>query len=213
MATTRLSKKDLSRELGEFRDRFPKLGDDELFVLWFLRAFVTESEADATAALCGGPRDKNVDAVFIDELARMVFIVQGKYRKEVAVKSEHRGDITGFAQLAVDLCGDGKAFASLTKDMSPEVLHHLQEARSRITKRGYALNMFYVTMGKCSRALDEEANRIVRSADAIVSFQLFDGNRILLLLSDYFDGVAPPVPSLDLEIESGGGVSTTGMFN
>ena len=210
---TRLSEKDLSRELGEFRDRYPKLGDDELFVLWFLRAFVTENDADATAALCGGPRDKNVDAVFIDEPARMVFVVQGKYRKEVAARSEHRGDITGFAQLAVDLCGDGKAFTSLTKDMSPEVLHHLQEARSRITKRGYALNMFYVTMGKCSRALDEEASRIVRSADATVSFQLFDGNRILLLLSDYFDGVAPPVPSLDLEIESGGGVSTTGMFN
>ncbi len=213
MATTRLTEKDLARELNEFSERYPKLGADELFVLWFVRAFVTENEAAAAAALCGGPRDKGVDAVFIDEPGRIVFVVQGKYREKAGAKSEHRGDVTGFAQLAVDICGDSKAFASLTKDMSAEVSHKLAEARNRITKRGYSLQMFYVTLGKCSQALHDEANRTVRPANASASFQLFDGKRILLLLSDYFDGVAPPVPSLDLEIESGGGIRTGGVFN
>lgn len=69
MAIARLTENDLRRELSEFGDRYPKLGDDELFVLWFLRAFVTDSEPAATAALCGGPRGKGVDAVFIDEPA------------------------------------------------------------------------------------------------------------------------------------------------
>lgn len=32
-----------------------------------LRAFVTDSEPAATAALCGGTRGKGVDAVFIDK--------------------------------------------------------------------------------------------------------------------------------------------------
>ncbi len=50
----RLSEHDLRRELHEFHERYQKLGDDELFVLWFLRAFVTENEADAASALCGG---------------------------------------------------------------------------------------------------------------------------------------------------------------
>ena len=97
MRHARLTEHDLRRELHEYRERYPKLGDDELFVLWFLRAFVTESEADAASALCGGPRDKSVDAVLIDEPARIVFVVQGKYRKTLAKKSEHRGDVTGFA--------------------------------------------------------------------------------------------------------------------
>ena len=35
----------------------------------------------------------------------------------------------------------------------------------------------------------------------------------MLLLADYLDGVAPPVPSLDLDIESGSGVSSAGVFN
>src|SRR5262249_9256626 len=64
-----------------------------------------------------------------------------------------------------------------------------------------------------SPALRDEADRIVRGAAAPTTFELFDGKRVLLLLSDYLDGVAPPVPSLDLEIESGGGVRTTGVFN
>ena len=46
------SHKDLQRELADFGDRFPKLQDDELFLLWFLRAFVTEDEQQATAELC-----------------------------------------------------------------------------------------------------------------------------------------------------------------
>ena len=208
-----LTDRDLRRELLEYRDRYPKLGEDELFVLWFLRAFVTENDADAAAALCGGPRDKNVDAVLIDEPARMVFVVQGKYRKHLGAKAEHRGDVVGFAQLAVDLCGDQATFASLVKDLSPEVQRKLADARNRILKRGYAVHMFYVTLGRCSKALQDEANRVVRNAEASVAFQLFDGKRIVLLLADYFDGVAPPVPSLDLEIESGAGVRTNGIFN
>jgi len=204
---------DLRRELAEFKDRYPRLGDDELFVLWFLRAFVAEDERVAVSALCGGPRDKGVDAVLIDDPARIVSIVQGKYRQKIAAKREHRGDVVGFAQLAVNLCGDSPAFASLAKDLSPDVLRKLEESRTRIRKRGYALNMFYVTLGKCSGSLHDEASRIARAADGGVNFQLIDGKRIVLLLSDYLDGVAPPVPSLDLEIESGGGVRTTGVFS
>lgn len=213
MAATTLTEADLRRELDEFGDRYPKLADDELFVLWFLRAFVADDEGSAVSALCGGPRDKGVDAVLIDDPARLVFVIQGKYRQKIAAKSEHRGDVTGFAQLAVDLCGEGPAFASLSKDLSPEVSRRLEEARARIKKRGYALHHYYVTLGTCSAALRDEAARIFRAADGTTVFEIFDGRRILLLLADYLDGVAPPVPSLDLEIESGGGVRTAGVFN
>jgi hypothetical protein len=213
MAATTLTEDNLRRELHEFKDRYPKLADDELFVLWFLRAFVAEDEGSAASALCGGPRDKGVDAVLIDDPARIVVIIQGKYRQKVAANAEHRGDVTGFAQLAADICGDEPAFASLSKDLSPEVSHRLDEARARIKKRGYALHHYYVTLGKCSAALRDEATRIVRAAAGATTFEIFDGKRILLLLADYLDGVAPPVPFLDLEIESGGGVRTGGVFN
>src|SRR5881409_2909697 len=76
-----------------------------------LRAFVTDGESSATSALCGRSRDKGVDAVLIDAAARIVLVVQGKYREKLAGKTEHRGDVAGFAQLSVSLCGDGPSFA------------------------------------------------------------------------------------------------------
>jgi len=38
------------------------------------------------------------------------------------------------------------------------------------------------------------------------------GRQILRLLSDFLNGVAPPVPSLDLEMESGNGVEVKGIL-
>lgn len=135
-----------------------------MFVLCFLRAFVTESEPDAITALCGGPRDKDVDAAFIDEPARIVFVIQGKYRKEVGATTEHRGDVAGFAQLAVDLSGDSKVFSSLAKDMSPEVLHKLteklerqREARILEGKRDEAWRAF----DQASREIDQQKDTLL----------------------------------------------------
>ena len=53
----------------------------------------------------------------------------------------------------------------------------------------------------------------VRCKDPAASFDAFDGKRLIFLLRDYLDGVAPPVPSLDLEIETGQGVRVTGILN
>src|SRR5205807_10342707 len=55
-----------------------------------------------------------------------------------------------------------------------------------------------------------EAGRIARQADA--SIQVFDGKRVLRLLSDYLDGVAPPIPQLELEMESGHSVKLGGVL-
>jgi hypothetical protein len=47
MTKTHCTAVDLKRQLSEFRDRFPKLADDQLFVLWFLRAFRGAEHATA----------------------------------------------------------------------------------------------------------------------------------------------------------------------
>src|SRR5438445_857711 len=79
-----LTLKHLEQEVKDFRERFRHLADDQLFVVWFLRAFVTESETDAADALCGASKDKNIDAILFDDAAKVVFVVQGKYRKALA---------------------------------------------------------------------------------------------------------------------------------
>ena len=67
---------------------------------------------DLTASEAEGRYLEGTGSLVIDERARIVFVVQGKYREKVAAKNESPGDIKGFAQMAVDLSGDGKAYAS-----------------------------------------------------------------------------------------------------
>lgn len=197
---------DLQREMAELGDRYPRLADDELFVLWFLRAFVTADEKAAASALCGGAGDKSVDGVVLDEAAKTAFIVQGKYRKDVNAKQESRPDVLAFAQLAADIASaDEGRLQALGKDMAPDVLDRIKSVRERVRERGYYLQLYYVTLGRIGEALAREAKAIVRGADASASLDAIDGSRVLRLLTDYLDGVAPPVPSLELPIDGPSG--------
>lgn len=202
---------DLKTEIAEMRERFPRLQDSDLFVAWFLKCFVTEKEEEAISALVGGPRDKSLDAIFVDEPAKKVFIVQGKYRQRTGGALEHRSDVTAFAELAHTF-SDNEAFASFNEGLETAAAGKSEEARKRLRSRGYRLQLYYVTTGRCSSSLIEEAQRIVRHAESSAGIDVIDGKRILRLLSDYLDGVAPPVPLLELEIENGQGINLGGVL-
>src|SRR3990172_7669203 len=101
---------DLTREIHDWQERYPRLKDDELFLAWFLRAYVIDDEGQSVAALSGGSGDKDADAVHFDEQAKIVFIVQSKYRKELWGKAESRTEVKSFSELAQDLCGDESLF-------------------------------------------------------------------------------------------------------
>jgi len=197
---SRVSDSDLRRELNDLQDRYPKLKPDELFVFWFLLAFVTDDEKRAVESLCGGAGDKSVDAVLIDDDARMVFVLQGKYRKQLNAAGEARNDVLQFATLGPLLAAPQSEFAAHVKKLAPSVHQRLTTARNRV-RRGYGVQLCYVTGGRCSSWIIDDAKRAARTDNANVALIVIDGTRVLRLLADYLDGVAPPVPSLDLEID------------
>jgi len=106
----KVSETDLKNEIADMRERFPRLQDSDLFVAWFLKAYVTgEKEDVAISALVGGARDKSLDAVHVDDATKTVVLVQGKYRQRFNGALEHRSDVTAFAQLGETL-SDRDAF-------------------------------------------------------------------------------------------------------
>lgn len=146
---TQVTEKDLKAEVDDMRERYRNLKDDELFVAWFMKCFVTDTEREGVASLVGGSKDKNLDAVHIDESARKVFIVQGKYRQKANGVTEKRSDILAFADLARNFTED-EAFRTYRKNLASAALGKADEARKRIKARGYRLQLYFVTMGKCS---------------------------------------------------------------
>ncbi len=206
-----VTERDLRTEIEDMRQRFRAVKDDELFVAWFLKCFVTDTEKEAVAALVGGAKDKSIDAVHIDERARRVFIVQGKYRQKMGHAGEKRSDVLAFGDLARSLADD-ETYRAYRKGLGAATVGKADEARKRIRLHGYRLQLYFVTTGKCSSQLAKEVESSVRRASATADIDVIDGRRVLRLLSDYLDGVAPPVPLLEIEIESGQGVSLSGVL-
>lgn len=199
---------ELRSEVAELQRRFPRLADDDSFVAWFLRAYLVDEDEQAVSALTGGAKDKGIDAVWIDENAHRVFVLQAKYRQKLLGKQEVRGDVLGFADLPWELLGSDDEFAAFLRTVDPLVGEKAKTARERCTKRNYQLELYYVTTGSCSSALVQDARARVRQAShGRASLWVFDGRRVMGVLDDYLDGVAPPVPSIDLPIEVGVGES------
>jgi hypothetical protein len=191
MRTQKVTFIDLRMVLKELKYKFTKLVDEDLFVLWFILASIKDDDQQAADAITNGPNDIGLDAIFIDDPARIVCLVQGKYRREIGKKNEVRGDILDFAHKAHVIGNPRKEnFRDSTQGANPLVITKLKQAQERVQKHGYRVGLYYATLGKCSPSLRREAEK----------------------LRDYLDGAAPPIPNIDLEMEKGSGVAVNGIY-
>jgi hypothetical protein len=71
----------LRTELSAFAEQCPTVSEDNLFVTWFLRAYLTESDEEAIRAVSGASRDKGIDGILTHAAARVVYVIQAKYRR------------------------------------------------------------------------------------------------------------------------------------
>lgn len=203
---------DLRAAIDDIGTRFARLSDDDRFVLWFFRAYVTESEERAAEAVAGGARDKNIDGLLIDDAARAVFVVQAKYRKTPGQKAEKRDDVLSFAGVAAHLCdADTGDFAQYTATMEQYSAERFKEARKRVLNHGYQVMLYFVTLGKISASTRRDAEAALRHAGHGARIAFIDWNRVVVLFRDYIDGVAPPIPTLDLEMEKCANVTVNGV--
>ena len=69
----------------------------------------------------------------------------------------------------------------------------------------------FVTLGKVSPTIRKHAVQKVKQSELDARIELIDWKRAVLLFRDYLDGVAPPIPTLDLELEQGAGVTINGV--
>ncbi|MCX7424557.1 MAG: AIPR family protein [Planctomycetia bacterium] len=180
-------------------------------MLWFLWASVAENEEQAAKAVTGGARDKGIDGMLIDDAARAVFVVQGKYHKELLKKNETRADIVSFAEVSQRLCEpDSHAFAEYLRNTDALVAERLQEARKKVLKQNYRVWLYFVTLGKVSHSHRKDAEQLARKADRNTRIEILDGKDVIRVVRDWLVE-AQPIPRLDLEMESGHNVTVNGV--
>lgn len=191
---------ELHREIAQLRRRHALPSHDQAFVFWYCSVALTGSDEQARLSLFGGKADVNVDALYIDEPARRVFVVQGKYRSNEKA-GESRNDLIALRSLGENLTSKDKAhkeaFERLLSNADPLLGRRLTEARERIRRRGYYLCLRFVSTGRVAPGLFEEFQETSDSTE----FMLFDGLRVRRVFRDYLDGAAPPVPFVDMALD------------
>lgn len=194
---------DLRNSVDELRESYPQYRDDDLFVLWFLRAYVTDRD-EAAQAITGGARDKGIDALLIDDVSKSISIVQGKYRHKLDGKVETRNDVLALAHLASVLHStDDEAFQKFIEDTDDAVAERLRTARKKVQTGSYRTSLYFVTTARVSPTAVRDVEQQVRHGSPQARVEVIDGRQTMHILSDYLDGVAPPIPSLELEMEAG----------
>jgi len=209
---SKLTFSDFGDVVEDLRSRFPALSADDRFTLWFLRAYITESETDAADAVVGGTNDKGIDAILIDDAMRCVVVVQAKYRQSLGEVSEKRNDVINLAEIACQLGDRNEAkFAQYVQSSHGLIAEKLRKARDRVLSSDYKVWLYFVTLGNVSTSIREDSQSHIQKAACNVSVSIIDSTRVVTLLQDYLDGVAPPIPTLDLEMESSSTVKVNGV--
>ena len=191
------------RELGDLVreiERREALRPDQAFVLWFVRSHLLEDEEDSRQCLTGRTNEKGLDAIYLDHPARQVNLIQGKFRITGAGKPESRGEVLQLAQFGRILADRDSALDQVASTANPTVRDRLLEARNLVRRKGYSINLYFVTTGTISKRLIDDAEEIAKG-DATTFFPIH-GKNVERIIADYIFDAAPAVPSLELDISS-----------
>jgi hypothetical protein len=208
----KVSLHDLKEEVSLIRKAHPKLKNDDAFVLWFLRAFLADSEEQALKALTGATGDKSIDAILIDERSRQAHLLQGKFRQS-GDSTEKRSDVLALADLSNYPWEQKGVLEAFYSKLDPLVREKFEELVKRVRSGAYQFRLYYVTTGKCSKTISNEAKERASSAEGPVELFVFDSRDILTIFKDYLEGVAPAVPILMLPLASEGPIQNEGAVH
>jgi len=195
---------DFRDTIKDIRSRFPHLKPDDVFVLWFLVAYLIEDEDQGARALVGGAGDKGIDAIWIDESAKAVFVVQAKFRESLGQRSENRNDVLGLLEVARYLSEkDNHKFESYLDKMEPLAAARLRDARQRFLADSFRVLLYFVTLGKVSSTIRNDAELRIGEFSKLVTMGIIDSTSAADVMRNYLDGVAPSIPACRLETERG----------
>jgi hypothetical protein len=186
----------LKREVAEIRGRNPQLKPDEAFIVWFMRGFLTDDEQSSIASLVGGTGDKSVDAVYIDDATKVICLIQGKYQAGAKPKAVPRSEVIALANTGRCLLEDSATpLRSLLEKCAPNAADALSRSREAIHRKGYRLNLYFVTSGSVTPTAKEDAASLIEDW-VHSSLDVHTRRSLLDLMQDYIEGAAPPIPTV-----------------
>jgi len=191
-------RKGLHEEVDRIKRDYSPLKIDNAFVLWFADAYILGDRDRAKDGVIGGPGDKTVDAVYVDERNRIIHLVQGKYHQ---ANASDDADVYKFARRARDFWNAD--FDEELKHAGPGARKKLHEAYKILhgsANDPFQIKMYFATTGRVSANCKTKAKQIAAGSGR-TGLEVLDQQAILAQFSDWLEGSSPPLPELEIGVD------------
>lgn len=178
---------------------------DQQFAVWWVAARLTDYEdvPAARQALPERAKDGGLDAVYVRDADKTVFLVQAKLHED-SRRTDSRQDISELTRWAHLLLSASRAeWDSALAEMSPSAQHLVTMARDRLKSNYYELVLQFISTGRINakkRAHQEEIVRRVATRQHPARLQVFQSEHVLGEFEDY-KVQTPPVGEVSLSLE------------
>jgi hypothetical protein len=138
----------LNDELDRIQKDFPQLAPSRAFILWFVSAYHNLKEQDVfrTSLTCK-PDDKTIDAIYVDDKQKTVFIYQSKFTTNYGQSAFAYDDLKVFASVK-DYFLSGSQECPVLKYANPNIRRLLPHAYESFKERGWPLELVFFTNHK-----------------------------------------------------------------
>ncbi len=180
----------LEHFLEEIRKRHKRLDTHRAFLYWFLEAYFNLNENDILACMADSPSDKQIDAIYINERAQTVFLVQSKYElPKTSTQRIRKEQLTSFARVRSYFDSTEK-LDEVVKSANANVQKKMRETFEKI-EQGYHIKLVFAS----TYAKNELAVQEVAATEEFEDYQfvVLSKHEINRLFEDYRRGAKPPI--------------------
>ena len=198
----------LKNELERIKDEHPQYADDHAFTYWWIQSVYGLNGTPLEKAVTGKPRDKGIDALWTDHEQQTVYIVQIKYRKWKG-KGETRADIFQLPELT-KIFWDEAEKNNYFQTLDAGIKADLTKAIKQVKERGYKIRLSFVTTGRISKELKDEAKKTAKSiyktskGKVEVDYRLNAYQQVAANYMDWEEYGSPEIGDYKIDMVTGG---------
>ena len=176
--------------------------DGQRFVAWYLRNIHLLDAMQTKDAMTDGAKDKQIDAVYIDDDESKIFIIQGKYYTSGLIDATPIREVMSVHNL---LKSD---FVSLQNNANPKLKIKLGEIANALENDGYSIVYELITTSSFTDAAQSDINSF-QNLLAAEDTPKFEAEFVAITLNDVEDNyyrameVTNPCIHHEIELENG----------
>lgn len=189
---------DLNKELDRIQRDFPQLAPSRAFILWFVSAYHNLPEQDVFKnCLTCKPNDKTIDAIYVDDKQKTVFVYQSKFTTNYGQSAFAYEDLKVFASVK-DYFLTGSQECPVIKWANTSVRRLLPHAYECFRERGWPLELVFFTNHKDNPQAVQEIQELLKDFSN-TRLTIFPFQRIKSLFRDWEEDAIPRIGDVSLK--------------